>query len=188
MPSVTPIDGETALEPPEGPARLSNPQPARPASGLAVGALAPAFNAVHVGSLAACCGRCEPQPVVLAMGAADDPAFARDLQDLDALAAKYGADAFAPVGVLLPASLHTPSDPTAWAETLGALPGRLRIGMPLVVPVAHEADAFERAYNLTQSRTMLVVNAQGNVVLHMFAPSDWSALATMMEQPAALRH
>ncbi len=165
-------------------------EPAKPvarvaASGLDLGMRFAAFDIVNCDSGDKYCQVCKfgGSPKIMAVGTIDDEQFKKDLQDLDAIVAKYGDDkvkAFAVIAESKDGALVTPlaskDDLQARAK---ALKEELGINMPIVVPAA-EGDAvngvFEDHYQIKQSRTIMFADGKNEVKYTAVAPENYQAL------------
>ncbi len=172
------------------PAQVEAEQPAKPevrttASGLDLGMRFAAFDIVNCDSGDKYCQVCEfgGSPKIMAVGTIDDEQFRKDLQDLDAIVAKYGNDkvkAFAVIAEAKNGALVTPlaskADLQARAKSMKE---ELGITMPVVVPAADgEAvnGVFEDHYQVKQSRTYMFANGKNEVKYTEVAPTDFKAL------------
>lgn len=165
-------------------------EPAKPetrtvASGLDLGQRFAAFEIVNCDSGDKYCQVCQygGSPKIMAVGTIDDEQFKKDLQDLDAIVAKYGEDkvkAFAVIAEAKDGVLVTPlgskDDLQAKAKALKA---ELGITMPIVVP-APEGEAvngvFEDHYQIKQSRTIMFADGKNEVKYTEVAPENYQAL------------
>ena len=154
-------------------------------SGLGVGGKFKPFDIVNCDSGDQYCQVCKfgGSPKIMAVGTIDDEQFKKDLQDLDAIVAKYGDDkvkAFAVIAESKDGALVTPlaskDDLQARAK---ALKEELGINMPIVVPAA-EGDAvngvFEDHYQIKQSRTIMFADGKNEVKYTAVAPENYQAL------------
>jgi hypothetical protein len=118
---------------------------------------------------------------VIAVGTLGDEAFARDLQDLDAIVSKYeGAlAAVAIITVIEDGRATTTRDPeTARAEARDLM-RTLDLTIPVVVPMDgqdDDEDTWTRYYNVTTSRTVMLADEENRVVFSKVEPKDWSEL------------
>jgi hypothetical protein len=155
------------------------------ASGLDLGQKFAAFEIVNCDSGDKYCQVCQygGSPKIMAVGTIDDEQFKKDLQDLDAIVAKYGEDkvkAFAVIAESKDGVLVTPlaskDDLQAKAKALKA---ELGINMPIVVP-APEGEAvngvFEDHYQVKQSRTIMFADGKNVVKYTAVAPENYQAL------------
>jgi hypothetical protein len=169
---------EVAPEPPKPETRVA-------ASGLDLGMRFAAFDIVNCDSGDKYCQVCQfgGSPKIMAVGTIDDEQFKKDLQDLDAIVAKYGDDkvkAFAVIAEVKDGVLVTPlankDDLQAKAKALKA---ELGITMPIVVPAATgEAvnGVFEDPYQIKQSRTIMFADSKNEVKYTAVAPENYQAL------------
>lgn len=176
-------------EPPETP----TPEPSKApeqvartvASGLDVGMRFAAFDIVNCDSGEEYCQVCRfgGAPKIMAVGTIDDAEFKKDLQNLDAIVAKYGDDklkVFAVIAEPKDGTLVTPTGNLADLQAKAkALREELEIDMPVVVPAA-EGDAlngiFEDHYQIKQSRTIMFADGKNVVKYSAVAPADLKAL------------
>lgn len=192
-------DGPTDAQNQPQAAKPPAPEPAKPApapeasepaartvaSGLDLGMRFAAFDIVNCDDGDEYCQVCRfgSSPKIMAVGTIDDAKFKKDLQDLDAIVAKYGEDkvkVFAVIAEPKDGALVTPlankADLQAKAK---ALREELGISMPVVVPAA-EGDAingvFEQHYQIKQSRTIMFANGKNEVTYSAVAPDDFQAL------------
>jgi hypothetical protein len=160
-------------------------KPRTVASGLDLGMRFAAFDIVNCDSGDKYCQVCQfgGSPKIMAVGTIDDEQFKKDLQDLDAIVAKYGDDkvkAFAVIAESKDGALVTPlaskDDLQAKAK---ALKEELGIKMPIVVPAA-EGDqvngVFEDHYQIKQSRTIMFADSKNEVKYNAIAPENYQAL------------
>lgn len=117
----------------------------------------------------------------MAVGTIDDPEFHEDLQDLDAITKKYeGAfDTFAVLTEIRDGRGRMPADAEAMRPKAQALAKRLRIAIPIVIPVPGDEEphpVWDEYYNITRSRTIMFADADDEVVHSAVAPEDFSAL------------
>ncbi len=155
------------------------------ASGLDVGMRFAAFDIVNCDSGEEYCQVCRfgGAPKIMAVGTIDDAEFKKDLQNLDAIVAKYGDDKIKVFAVIAEPKDGTLVTPTANRADLQAkakaLREELEIDMPVVVPAA-EGDAlngiFEDHYQIKQSRTIMFADGKNVVKYSAVAPSDLKAL------------
>lgn len=194
----TPAENEQARQaakpptPPEKAPDTTSPaeKPAEPAartvaSGLDVGMRFAAFDIVNCDSGEEYCQVCRfgGAPKIMAVGTIDDAEFKKDLQNLDAIVAKYGDDKLKVFAVIAEPKDGTLVTPTANRADLQAkakaLREELEIDMPVVVPAA-EGDAlngiFEDHYQIRQSRTIMFADGKNVVKYSAVAPSDLKAL------------
>jgi hypothetical protein len=182
---------QAAKEPaPEAEKPAPEVEPAKPearvaASGLDLGMRFAAFDIVNCDSGDKYCQVCQfgGSPKIMAVGTIDDEQFKKDLQDLDAIVAKYGEDkvkAFAVIAESKDGALVTPlankDDLQAKAKALKA---ELGITMPIVVPAATgEAvnGVFEDHYQIKQSRTIMFADSKNEVKYTAVAPENYQAL------------
>lgn len=153
-------------------------------SGLGVGGKLSAFEIVNGESGEQYCQVCRygSSPKIMAVGRADDEAFHKDLQDLDAIVKKYGEDkikAFAVITELESGKAITPGDAEAAKKRAGAIKQELDIGMPVVVPAPEEGGTnkvWDEYYNITRSRTVMFADSTNEVKFSAIGPEDWSKL------------
>lgn len=174
-----------ASKPAVEPAAEAKPEARTVASGLDLGMRFAAFDIVNCDSGDKYCQVCKfgGSPKIMAVGTIDDEQFKKDLQDLDAIVAKYGVDkvkAFAVIAESKDGALVTPlaskDDLQARAKALKA---ELGITMPIVVPAA-AGDAvngvFEDHYQIKQSRTIMFADSKNEVKYTEVAPENYQAL------------
>ncbi|MFV8755814.1 hypothetical protein ACNOYE_35125 [Nannocystaceae bacterium ST9] len=180
-----------AAEKPE-PAReaIEPGEPAKPeartvASGLDLGMRFAAFDIVNCDSGDKYCQVCQygSSPKIMAVGTIDDEQFKKDLQDLDAIVAKYGDDkvkAFAVIAESKDGALVTPLAGAADLQAKAkALKEELGINMPIVVPAPEGAGVngiFEDHYQVKQSRTIMFADGKNEVKYTAVAPENYQAL------------
>lgn len=166
-------------------AEPTKPETRTVASGLDLGQRFAAFEIVNCDSGDKYCQVCQfgGSPKIMAVGTIDDEQFKKDLQDLDAIVAKYGDDkvkAFAVIAELKDGVLVTPlaskDDLQAKAKALKA---ELGITMPIVVPAANGEGVngvFEDHYQVKQSRTIMFADGKNEVTYTAVAPENYQAL------------
>jgi hypothetical protein len=153
-------------------------------SGLGVGGRLSAFDIVNCETGETYCQVCRfgSNPKLMAVGTIDDEDFQEDLQNLDAIAQKYGQKdlkAFAVVTDLRGGKAVTPADATALQEKAKALREKLRISMPIVVPAPGDDgpnEIWDEYYNITKSRTVMFADGRNEVKWNGVGPQDWSGL------------
>lgn len=158
-------------------------------SGLGVGGKLSAFQILNCDDGEAYCQVCRygSNPKLMAVGTVDDEAFRKDLQDLDAIVKKYGADkvkAFAVITDIEGGKAVTPKDPEATQEKAKALKAELGIDFPLVVPAPEDGgknEVWEDYYNITKSRTVMFSNGKNEVLYSAVEPEDFAELGTAIE-------
>ncbi len=155
------------------------------ASGLDVGMRFKAFDIINCDTGDEYCQVCKygPSPKIMAIGTIDDPAFRKDLQDLDAIVAKFGSDkvkAFAVIAIDKDGVLVTPTgDKDALIAQAKALRTELDIDMPVVIPAPKDSGpngVFEDHYQVSKSRTIMFADGQNKVQYSEIAPEDYAAL------------
>jgi hypothetical protein len=171
----------------------ADPEPARAkpevsavaGGGLAVGQRFAAFEIINCDSGDAYCQVCKygSSPKIMAVGTIDDEGFKRDLQQLDALVAKYGEDkvkAFAVIASNDNGRLGTPiANKDELQAKAKALREELGIQMPVVIPAPDEGGrngVFEDHYQIEQSRTIMFADGRNLVKYSAVAPSDLASL------------
>jgi hypothetical protein len=150
-------------------------------SGLAPGSTLISFDAIAPDGETHCpLSDAGAMPKVLAVGAHDDEAFLRDLQDLDAIVHKYEGTltAFAVLLELDDGMARSARDPQVALEHARELTRVLDLGIPLVVPVSEpgQRDTWAEYYNVTTSRTVMLADDANTVVFAKVTPEDWSEL------------
>ena len=169
------------------------PDPAKPsaekqrvvASGLDLGERFKAFDITNCESGEDYCQVCRfgGSPKIMAVGTIDDKAFRKDLQDIEAIVAKYGEDkvkAFAVIAESGQGSLSTPLATKAELQAKAkALRTELGLSMPVVIPAADGEEpnsVWENHYQVTQSRTVMFADARNTVKYSQIAPDNLGAL------------
>ncbi|MGH1346258.1 MAG: hypothetical protein ACRBN8_32125 [Nannocystales bacterium] len=179
-----------------GPPHGRRPPPRRPQledrvladSGLGVGGKLSPFQILNCEDGEEYCQVCRygSSPKLMAVGTADDEAFRKDLQDLDAMVKKYGSDkvkAFAVITEIEDGKAVTPKDPEASRAKAKALKAELGLDFPVVVPAPEDGhnETWERYYNITKSRTVMFSNGRNQVKYSAVEPSDFADLGEAIE-------
>lgn len=159
-------------------------------SGLGVGGKLSAFQIRNGETGEEYCQVCRygPSPKVMVVGQADDPGFKEDLENVDAIVAKYGADklkAFAVVTEFEDGKAVTPKDLEAAQARAKALKEELGVSLPVVVPAPEDGGAnkiWEEYYNITKSRTVMFADGKNQVLWNGIATDDYSGLAEAFEK------
>lgn len=182
----TPGNSEQPDADPADPAAAEAPEPGRTvASGLDLGQGFKAFDIINCDTGDQYCQVCKfgPSPKIMAVGTIDDEAFHKDLQDLDAIVAKYGDDkvkVFAVVADAKDGALVTPTgDNDQLLAEAKALRAKLDIDMPVVIPAPKDAGpngTFEDHYQVTKSRTIMFSTGDNEVKYSEIAPEDFASL------------
>jgi hypothetical protein len=194
-PAPTPAEPENAVraapEPPEASSSApEDPWQARLAarelapSGLGPGSELLTFRSVDVVTGDTVCplerAPDSAKAKVIAVGTLHDEAFARDLQDLDAIVYKYEGT-LAAVAVFTDIedgrAIASRDPETVRAEARDRIRA-LDLTIPVVVPTDEQDDddTWTRYYNVTTSRTVMLVDAENRVVFSKVEPEDWSEL------------
>ncbi len=129
-------------------------------------------------------------PKLVAIGLADDPDFIEDLQDLEAVLAKYG-DAAPQVFAVLAESrddaLLAPADPAALGERAKQLRAKSRLHMPVLVAATDEdPDPFTDHYRITKSRTLMLADGGNTVTWSQTAPEHLGELDAALSKLTGL--
>jgi hypothetical protein len=160
------------------------------ASGLDVGSRLSAFDIVNCETGDRYCQVCKfgSSPKIMAVGTADDDAFKKDIQDLDAIAKKYGGDdikAFAVITELADGKAVTPKDATAAQAKADALRKELSVSIPIVVVAQDDGGPnriWDEYYNITASRTVMFADGRNEVKFSAVGPEDFSGLDAAIKQ------
>ena len=158
-------------------------------SGLGIGGRLSAFQILNCEDGEEYCQVCRygSSPKLMAVGTADDEAFRKDLQDLDAIVKKYGADkvkAFAVITDIEGGKAVTPKDADAAKAKAKALKAELGLAFPIVVPAPEDGGAneiWEEYYNITKSRTVMFSDGRNQVKYSAVAPEDFADLGKAIE-------
>ena len=174
--------GPPAAKPTSGPRAKTKPE-----GGLALGERFAAFEILNCESGKVYCQVCHygSNPKIMAVGTLGDPGFEANLQQLEALVEKYGADAvkaFAVVAVADPdeGALVTPmGDTEALVAGAKALKQKLALSFPIVIPAAQDAKpnaVFEDYYAIASSRTIMFADRDNRVRYSAVAPETLAGL------------
>lgn len=187
-------DGETGGDE-TGAGEAPEPEPPRKVpSGLDVGMTMASFDIIDPEDGSRRCQVCTigTAPKLVAIGLADDPAFIEDLADLEALLAKYGEQApqvFAVLAESRDDALLAPADPSALSERGKQLRSKARLTMPvLVVAADDEADTFTEHYRIKQSRTLMLADAENEVLWSQTAPDHLGELDLALSELTGQQH
>ena len=158
-------------------------------SGLGVGGKLSAFQILNCEDGEEYCQVCRygSNPKLMAVGTIDDEAVRQDLQDLDAIVKKYGADAvkaFAVVTDIENGKAVTPKDAEALRAKAKALKAELGVEFPIVVPAPEDGgknETWEDYYNITKSRTVMFSDGRNEVKYSAVEPEDFAQLGKAIE-------
>lgn len=153
-------------------------------SGLDKASKLSAFDIINCETGEEYCQVCRfgPNPKLMAVGTADDEAFAEDLKNLDAIAQKYSDTKLKTFAVITPITDgkgHSPADVKAAQEQANELRERLALTIPVVVPSPDAKGAnreWDEYYNITKSRTVMFADGDNVVQYSAVAPADFAAL------------
>lgn len=158
-------------------------------SGLGRGGKLKAFQILNCDDGEEYCQVCRygSNPKLMAVGSADDEAFRKDLEDLDAIVKKYGADkvkAFAVITDIEGGKAITPKDAEAAKAKAKALKAELGVDFPVVVPAPEggKNEVWEDYYNITKSRTVMFSNARNEVIYSAVEPEDFADLGEAIDE------
>ncbi len=153
-------------------------------SGLGVGGKLSAFDIVNCESGEEYCQVCKfgGSPKIMVVGAPDDDAFKKNVQDIDAIVKKYGEDkvkAFAVVAEIADGKALTPQNTDTAQKRADAIRQELAVSMPVVIPSPGDDGknrVWDEYYNITQSGTVMFADGKNKVLYNAIAPKDFADL------------